>query len=177
MTKILLNGKEAEVTPEMQAKYDARFADMLASHRAPASRTTEDFTRGKGTLADQFKGNEGQLNYIVKQAQRKGYTPNIHDIYDGSLAQYIGDPAGFIPSGSDALSHVRAVCEEKNLSCNGAFKRTRVKKDPKPEKPFLEKKLLKKYTRQMVAADPALGRKNPREIKEAVVDKYAYKGN
>lgn len=181
------NGKLVERTPDgkivgearaEKRKRESRLREVLSSHRAPGAFTTDNYTRGRGTLEQQFPGEIGQrqLKHLIKQAQRKGYTPKHTDIYEPSLAKFAGDPAAFVSSGSDALSHVRTVCEERNMSCRGAFNRNRIIPEQKPQKPFLSKSLLKKYTREMIAQDPALARKSKREITDAVVDKYAYKG-
>jgi hypothetical protein len=181
------NGKLVERTPDgkivgeanpERRKRESRLREILQSQRAPGAVTTDNYTRGRGTLEQQFPGEVGQrqLNYLVKQAQRQGYNPKHTDIYESTLAKFPGDPAAFVSSGSDALAHVRTVCEERNTSCRGAYNRQRNIPEQKKQKPFLSKSLLTKYTREELAANPSLARKSKREIKEAVVAKYAYKG-
>jgi hypothetical protein len=181
------DGKLVERTPDgkivgenktEKRKRESRLGEILSAHRAPGAVTTDNYTRGRGTLDQQFPGEVGQrqLKYLVKQAQRKGYTPKHTDIYESQLAKFAGDPAAFVSSGSDALAHVRTVCEERNTSCRGAYTRQRIIPEQKEQKPFLSKSLLKKYTREAIAQDPSLARKSKREITDAVVDKYAYKG-
>jgi hypothetical protein len=132
------------------------------------------FFAGKGTLADQFKGSEDQLEYLVAQAKRKGYNPNPNDVYTPALAQYPGDPAAFVPP-SGGLNHIKHICEERDLSCGGAFKRERKNIGEKEVKPVIHRKIFNRLKREMIAADESLGRKSKREIKEAVYAKHAYK--
>lgn len=132
------------------------------------------FFAGKGTLSQQFKGAEDQLDFIVAQARRKGYNPGVNDVYTGALARFPGDPAAFVPP-SGGINHIKQVCEERDLECAGAFTRKRIGKDPDPEKPFIDKKIYKQLANKMVKEDKALASKSKREVKEAVYEKHAYK--
>ncbi len=151
------------------------FADMLASRKAPEIGGGDTaYMKGRGTLATQFEGCEQQLDYLTKTAKRKGYNPGINDIYEASLASFPGDPAAFVPP-SGGLNHIKHVCEDKDISCDGAFKRKRSIKDP-DNKPFIDKKIYKRLAKKMVSEDPGLAAKPRREVKEAVYDKHAFKG-
>lgn len=132
------------------------------------------FFAGKGTLAQQFAGAEDQLDFIVARAKRNGYNPNPNDVYEGALARFPGDPAAFVPP-SGGINHIKKVCEERDIACEGAYKRERTHKDPNPEKPFIDKKVYKRLARDIVKDDPSLAKKSKQEIKAAVYDKHAYK--
>lgn len=152
------------------------FADMLASRQAPqAGGGDTTYFKGRGTLAQQFEGVEDQLDYLTKTAKRKGYSPGVNDVYESALASFPGDPAAFVPP-SGGVTHIKNVCEERNLSCSGAFKRTSVKHDPVDDKPFIDKKIYKRLAKKMVSENPELSKKGRREVKEAVYNKHAFKG-
>ena len=152
------------------------FADMLAARSAPALHGGDThYFAGRGTLAKQFENNEEQLNYIVSTAKKAGYNPGVNDVYEPGMAEFIGDPRAFV-SPAGGINQIKHVAEERNLTVDGPFKRSRVVKD-EPFKPVIHKKILKRLSREMIAADPSLGRKSKREVKEAVMDKHAYKGS
>jgi len=96
-----------------------RLAEMLALRRGPTLATDTTFLRGAGTLRDQFGGNDGELNRVVKAAKEQGYTPKATDFYEPSLANQCGDPAAFIPH-DDPKNYVRRLAEKRDITCHGA---------------------------------------------------------
>ena len=73
---------------------------------------------GVGTLSKQFN-NDAELGRVVKAAKKQGYTPKTNDYYCPTLANKCGDPAAFIPS-ANPKSHIRKVCEKRDITCHGA---------------------------------------------------------
>ena len=88
------------------------FAGILAMRKAPGLKTNasmvaaQNQSRGGGTLADQFKGNENLMEYRIQQARKHGYSPKPTDYYDSSRASFPGDPKAWTGS-SQSLGDVR----------------------------------------------------------------------
>jgi hypothetical protein len=94
------------------------FAAMLACQRFPGTKTEVMYFEGRHTLADQFKGNEQQLDAVVSAARKRGYNPSPYDVYEPGLADDVGDPAAFIkPSGG--TTELRRKLEASGRSCHG----------------------------------------------------------
>jgi hypothetical protein len=153
------------------------FADMLASRQPPGGMTDNVAVAGIGKLGDQFKGKRGeiQLNKIIASAKRHGYTPNPNDIYQPGLAQFAGDPKAFIPSGAGYRSHIKKICEANDLACEGTVNVKRRQYRDAPKQIPLAEKLIRELTPKVLAKDPALARKKPQEIREAVIAKHGSK--
>lgn len=97
------------------------FAALLATQRFPGTKTEALYFEGRHTLADQFRGNEAQLETVVAAARARGYEPSPYDVYEPGLADDVGDPKAFIkPSGG--TTQVRQVCEAAGKSCSGLVK-------------------------------------------------------
>ncbi len=96
-----------------------RLAEMLALRSGPQLSTDTSFLAGVGTLRDQFDGNDAELNRVVKEAKKQGYTPKATDYYEPSLANRCGDPGAFIPH-NEPKGHVRRLCNKRDLACHGA---------------------------------------------------------
>lgn len=149
-----------------------RFADMLASRSPPGGMTDSVAVSGIGTLDQQFKGARGQiqLKKIVEAAKQRGYTPNPNDIYQPGLAQYVGDPLAFCPSGSGYRNHMKKVCELRGVvPLQADMKVSKRQYREEPKRVPLAEKLIKEYTPKVLEADPSLKRKKPQEIREAVI--------
>ena len=121
-----------------------RLADMLASRQAPGAMTDREFFEGRGTLADQFAGAEGQLAKVVAAARAQGYEPKPNDVYVPTLANSIGDPLAFVPP-TGGRNHVRRVCEQRQTSCEGAVTvQAPMYREPTPDKPLSDKLIREK---------------------------------
>lgn len=151
-----------------------RMAEMLALRRAPHMATDSDYFSSYGTLADQFEGREDELNLIVSAAKRKGYTPNINDVYEPSLANSIGDPAAFI-SPSGGRGQIRKVANERRVNVHGAVETSFAPEEPPPAVRMCPK-LVEKYVNERIKENPDLAHKDRNELREQVIDKHAYKG-
>ena len=156
--------------PEAVAFYESciargespRLAEMLALRAAPRCMTDSVFTAGKGTLAQQFDGDEKVLEKTIKLAGKYGYKPNANDVYISQLAAFPGDPKAFVPSG-DARGHIKKVCEERGWACEGGVK---VKAGPKRERKStkLSPDLVEQNVQKMIRKNPDLKRVPKREL-------------
>jgi hypothetical protein len=144
-----------------------KLAEMLALQQAPKSQTDVELFRGKGTLADQFRGDEMGLNMRVAVAKRHGYKPNRHDWYNPALADFAGDPKGFV-SPTAGRGHMRKVSEQAHEAIRRAADRPRKQK-------LLADDIVKRKVAEMVKENPALKLKDQRELREAVIEKHGSK--
>lgn len=154
------------------------FADMLASRSPPGGMTDSVAVAGIGTLDNQFKGARGriQLKKIIDAAKKRGYVPNPNDVYQPGLANGIGDPLAFCPSGAGYRNHVKKVCEMRGvvpLEADVKVNRQHYREEPKSVP--LAEKLIKELTPKVIEADPKLRFKKPQEIREAVIAKHGSK--
>jgi hypothetical protein len=148
---------------------------MLAARSPPGGMTDNVAVAGIGTLGEQFKGARGrmQLKTIVEAAKKRGYTPNINDIYQSGIADGVGDPLAFVPSGAGYRGHIKKVCEMRGIApIEADMKVNRQQYREEPKRIPLAENLIKKLTPQVLAQDPSLKRKKPQEIREAVIAKH-----
>ena len=147
-----------------------RLAELFALRQAPGLNTDATFLAGRGTLQDQFKGDEIVLDQITKTAKRHGYNPNANDVYISSLAQFPGDPKAFVPP-TNAKGHVRKVCEDRGWSCHGSVNvKGTAKNDDPGEGIKLADDLAEANVKRMVKKDPSLARKaTKKELKAEAV--------
>jgi len=96
-------------------------AEMLALRQLPGVSTDRELFAGRGTLADQFKGEEHVLEQLSRKAAANGRKPQYTDLYEPSLAAYPGDPEAFIPA-SGGRSHIAEVCRRRGWACDGTVK-------------------------------------------------------
>ena len=85
---------------------------------APAVRTTSTFARGKGTLLNQFQGDEAEVKRVTDCAKKQGYTPRDTDIYEPCIASCKGDPKAFLPA-SDPVGALKRVCAARGIGAEG----------------------------------------------------------
>lgn len=165
----------------------AREADYFASHRAPASMTDRECFAGCGTLLDQFGGDEKRVQNLIESAQKNyGFRPNLNDVYNPTLAPATakgtkGHPDCFIPA-TGGLSHIRAVARKKGMNVlPGLSSEGQLRidpgdaREPKQKQPGLGENIIRRKMREMVKQDPSLKLKNPRELREKIIDKHALK--
>jgi hypothetical protein len=146
--------------------------DMLRTRRVPRIETDSTFMSGHKRLGD--TRDEKSLKSLVAQARKHGYNPTANDVYMSPIAAFPGDPKAFV-SQAGGKHQVRKRCEELGLHCEGAVNVKGAEiAPPKPDVP-LAADLLNEAVFKMVKNDPSLKRKPLRELKEAAIDKYAYK--
>ena len=119
-----------------------------------------DELRCHGTLLDQCGGDEREAQRIVNAASRHGYRPGYNDFYDPSLATSPGDPAAFFKHQDGQSAKRRRLHDLQNR--------------PLPKRTPLAEDLIQEHARRIIAQDPKKARK-PRELREEIIDKYAYK--
>lgn len=145
-------------------------AEICALRRAPGIETDDTFLSGLGTLADQFAGDEKQLEQRVAVARANGYNPNVSDVYHPGLARFPGDPEGFIGHGR-GKGHMKRLLEQRGTRCDDLGLRGR-QSDP-DDKPKLADDIGKQLGRKMVKKDPALLKVGVKERKQAVIAAHA----
>lgn len=138
----------------------------------PAIRTSATFESGRGTLADQFKGDDKMLKYVVAQAKARGYNPSSRDVYMRSLAKFPGDPEAFVKTG-EGESKVKDVIRKRNWTCEELGIEATDREPPK--KRGLAPDLVEEVRRKMLKKDPSLKAKNQNELREAIIDKHGSK--
>jgi hypothetical protein len=140
--------------------------------------TTTQWLRGHGMLGDQFPSTvEGQkqLHERVAIAQKHGYHPSANDVYDPTVAQFPGDPRGFISS-SDPVGHVRRVCEETGTGCDSDLVKVPAPPaDPGPNKRLADD-IVQREVSKRVAKDPGLAHGDQTALREAVIEKHGFTG-
>lgn len=126
-----------------------------------------------GTLDKQFNSDH-DLEIRVREARKRGYNPSPNDVYEPSLARFIGDPEAFVPA-SGGRGHVKRVVRKRNSTCEGPVTvNDRFQTDPGPSTP-LAPDLLKRYVRQKARESAAFRRLSKSDQKASVIEQHAYK--
>lgn len=151
------------------------FAAMLACQRFPGTKTEVMYFEGRHTLADQFKGNEAQLEAVVAAAKAKGYTPGTHDVYEPGLADDLGDPKAFIkPSGG--TTELRRKLEANGKSCSGLVKvKGRAPRGPAEKPAALAPDIVQEIALRKAQENPDIKRMNPRELVEQINHEHGFR--
>lgn len=147
-------------------------AEMCALREASKSQTDTDFFRGVGTLADQFRGVEWQLEHNTHYAKKNGYKPNHNDFYISSLARFPGDPQAFVPA-TGGRGYIKKICEERGIPCEGMVNYTpsqRIEKEPESCK--LAPDIVENTVNELVSENPDLKRTDRQELREMVIEKH-----
>lgn len=150
-----------------------RLAEMLASQRAPASRTDREFLADAGTLGKQFGRDQFGLEKRVQIARSLGYNPSPNDVYVDALADFPGDPRAFVKP-SAPKGDIKRQAQARNISLNGAVKHKASQRPPKP-RVKLAPDIVRDIYREKVRQDPGVAFKDKREVVAEIVDKHAYK--
>lgn len=148
-----------------------KLTEMLAARSAPKAQTDREFFAGQGTLADQFSGNDDQLNKVIGNAKKHGYKPQYTDTYVPALAKFAGDPAAFV-SASGGRGHVQRVCERRGWTCNGSVNVKGRPSDPGPDT-VLGENLVQEAVDNLSIKNPDLARKaTKRELREEAIHQH-----
>jgi len=150
-----------------------QIAAMTACQAAPRSMTDRELFEGMGPLAKQFEGEEDYLDRIVAGARAHGHNPGANDVYMSNLARFEGDPLAFVPP-TGGRGHIRKVCEDRGLPCEGAVnvKGREPSEDPLAKKIPLANSIVAREMNHRIKKDPGLKEKDPRELREAIIDKH-----
>ena len=149
-------------------------AEMLALQKAPGGVSDIGFMEGHGTLADQFKGDERGLEIVLKRCARKGFKPNMHDVYVPAFGNSKHIEHAFI-SRDNARGQVRRAAEINGLAVEGTInvKGRQPEVDPLENAPRLAPKIARRLVKEKLAKDPDLLRKSTvREQMEEVTHKH-----
>ncbi len=116
----LLEESRSLTPPQLDRYIDMRqsgesrnMALVLASQKFPATRTDQNFNRGR-VNGNQFESCPGRGDMLRAQAEAAGVS-TTGKYYCSGLAEFWGDPEAWVSDRSDVLR----VCREKNLTCHG----------------------------------------------------------
>jgi len=156
-----------------------RLCEMFAARRAPGSLTDREFFAGRGTLADQFQGEEWYLEKITKRYEQiTGQRPNYNAVYVPDLADEPGDPAGFVDP-TEGRRHIKKVCRLKNTTCRGLVRHDHVELDRDPlaaaKKGKIGPSLMKRLMKERLKRNPDLKKLSKRELKEKLTAEHTVK--
>lgn len=149
-------------------------AEMLALQQAPSGVTDLTFMEGHGTLAQQFEGDEAGLRIVMKRCARKGFKPNMHDVYVPAFGNSKNIEHAFI-SRDGARGQLKRAAEVNNLTVTGLVnsKGHQPEVDPLEVAPKLAPKIARRLVREKAARDPDLLRKSTvREQMEEVTKQH-----
>ncbi len=159
---------------ESSRQYRARVRRLLRTGLSLCT-TVHDghrLTRGQGTLADQFKGDDENLDLLTATATQHGRRPNPNDVYKPALANFPGDPAAFVPC-DDPENHVLNVCKARGEDCRGVVNYTAPQKDPEPDTgPPIAEDIIQREVGRIIHKDPSLASKRPR-VREEFIEKHS----
>lgn len=167
---------------ERLARYEAMVADgqepgfaaMLACNKPPGARGT-DRALMEGGQEQQFSRMAPVNVKRLLELARKAGIDTTGKRYMGGLGRP-NDPLAWISDSHDVLK----ACQKKNFNCQGAVSHKAVDMPPPPPVPLAED-LIQEEIRNRCQADPSLAervQKNPKvkqELREAVIDRHAYK--
>lgn len=179
------------MTPTQIAFYDKciqngctpKFAEMLALRSPPGVKTDSTYLSNSQSITQVV--NNGNYNdrvlmrRTIEAAQRRGFTPGKHDVYEPQLAKFPGDPAAFVPPDAPR-HHIQKVCEARGLECSGAVntKHRQPESDPM-DVSGLGEDLIQDHLAKVVKANPELtakgnkkGRKALREARSNIIAKH-----
>jgi hypothetical protein len=169
ISRITDKGYVREAEPE--AGDTARLSDMLQSRQCPSSVTDRELFRNRGTLADQFSGDERTLDKLVAKAKTYGYTPGTNDFYNSALAAFPGDPMGFVPP-TGGRAHIKKVVQMRDQDCEGIVNNKASRyKDPEPEVK-LAPKIVERLAQREATLNPEKRRMKKQDLREYVTEKH-----
>ena len=117
-----------------QAGETDRFAALCALREFPGCKTDDSFWAGRKHCAEVY--GETYFNEVRTALAAQGVTMSAGQEYMPELAAYKGDPAAVV--GHNARGHIRKVCEERGMACEGPV----TVKAREPERDPLEGKRL-----------------------------------
>jgi hypothetical protein len=94
------------------------FAAMLATQRFPGTKTECMYFEGRHTLADQFKGNEQQLEAVVAAARRARLRARPYDVYEPGPSRR-HRRSGRVHQAQRRNTELRRKLEASGRSCHG----------------------------------------------------------
>lgn len=121
--------------------------------RFTAKTMTTSLQAEHGTLAQQFEGDEENLERKAKVYQRRfGHKPNIHSVYNPFVAAHTDDALAFIDQ-SDPEHHVRELCKRRGVGCVGDINIDAPPPSPPPHVQ-LDEGLIEDEIRRRIRTDP-----------------------
>jgi len=139
--------------------------------------TDSTYSRGRGTLLDQFNGDEKETARMVAKFKAQGVNPSNHDFYEPCLAEFPGDARALIPQDSPRTAMAQRIAERGVNIVDGragvATKHVKAKEEDRSKKrlaPFLVEE--KRYN--MLKRNPSLAKRNQNELRKEIVQKHAH---
>ena len=150
-----------------------RWASMVALQSPPQGATTDTFWAGRKPFWAVF--GEQYANDVRKRLAAQGVRLGENQEYMPELARFRGDPQAVV-SFSGARDYIRKLCEQRGTGCEGAVKAqsSGPTSDPLAYENCmpLGEDIIRSRSRELVAANPDLGRKSRREIRQMVIEKH-----
>jgi Fe2+ transport system protein FeoA len=157
------------------AKFGNLLDDMLESRQAPRGLTDDVYFGGVGTLADQI-ADPMQLEHVVQNAMRHGYTPKSTDFYRADIAQFEGDPRAFFNHGH-GRGEIRKRLAEMGMyeDREGDVKCVQPLEDPyKNPIHKLSPTITKRIKKNRIKENPDLARADQRELEAEIVETHGW---
>lgn len=151
-----------------------RMAEALAAQRSAMGMTDDVFFAGMGMLGDDMR--PAQLNSLIETAKAQGFTPTANHVYMPGLARFRGDREAFV-NRSDGRSYIKKLLERRGWACDGGVnvKGRAPERDPFENAKPLADDLVAETARDMIKADPEVGKLSRGELRERIVEKHGFK--
>jgi len=150
-----------------------RMAESIAAQRCAMGMTDDIFFAGLGMLGDNMR--PAQLQSLIDTAKAQGFTPTANHVYMPGLARFRGDREAFV-SRSDGRSYIKKLIESRGWECEGGVnvKGRSPEADPLDSAKPLADDIIADTARDMIKADPEVGKLSRRELRERIVEKHGF---
>lgn len=140
-----------------------RMAEMLACRKAPSLDTDKAFFNSCPMMGDELP--DTYMKNVIADARTAGYSPSQGDSYIPGLADFRGDPKGFVSRATGAKAKFKAHVDE----CN-----RQPESDPlAPENCPMREDIVQDFVRDRVAEDPGLlERRAIQDVREEVISTH-----
>jgi hypothetical protein len=156
------------LTPEEEAANAARLQEMIATQSFPGIQTDTTFLAGRGTLDTQLGGgNEAEA--VARAAMKHGYRPNINDVYEPGLADFMGDPKAFIPATGGRAEVVRRAADADKSVIVGTREYRRPRRQRQGIK--LAESTVQRYMKEELKRKPDADR---RALRDKIIAEHAF---
>ena len=138
--------------------------------RGIKAKTDREYFRGRGSLADQFGGNEKTLLKRISAARKHGYNPSPNDVYEPSMARFPGDPQAFIGA-TGGRGQIKKYCERNNITTEGGDSSVRHigSERPAPAPVKLAGEVVEEIRQERILANPDLAHTDQMKMREEII--------
>lgn len=150
------------------------FAEMLAMQQPAGGMTDDVFFSGMGMLGDGMRPQ--QLESLIAESKRQGFTPTGHEAYIPGLARWRGDREAYV-SRAQGRSYIKSLIEKRGWDCDGAVnvKGRGPERDPFENAKPLGEDIIRDTARDMIKSDPSLAKLPRKELRERIINKHGFK--